>query len=140
MIVLNRINHKDDIMGRPYPLALRERIIAAREEGDSYSTLAQRFRVSLKSVQRYLRSHYEHDTLHPRKIGGHKRYKLTGYEDVIRDWLEADPDMTLDQMQARLRKDYDFHVSRTAIHNFLAYLNISYKKRQSSRASSNVRT
>lgn len=127
-------------MGKPYPPELRDRIIAAREEGYSYSELEERFRVGVSTVIRYMRSYRDHGTTRPAQIGGYKDYKLKGYEDVIRDWLKADPDMTLDQMQARLRQDYDFHVGRTAIHNFLTYLNISYKKRQSSRASSTVRT
>lgn len=127
-------------MGKPYPHELRDRIIAARQEGYSYSELEERFRVGVSTVIRYMRSYRDHGTTRPAQIGGYKDYKLKGYEDTLRTWLDVDPDMTLDQMQARLRREHGFHVSRTAIHNFLTYLNISYKKRQSSRASSNVRT
>lgn len=140
MIVLNRIRHKEAIMGKPYPPELRERIIAAWQEGESHRALARRFRVSLKSVQRYLRTYREHGTVQPCKIGGHKRYKLKGYEDRLRGWLEAAPDMTLDRMQLRFREEYGVYVSRMTIHNFLRHLNISYKKRRSMRANSNART
>ena len=37
-------------MGRPHPMALRERVVAFVEEGNSHRSAAARFRVSVKFV------------------------------------------------------------------------------------------
>ena len=81
-------------MGRPHPMALRERVVAFVEEGNSHRSAAARFRVSVKFVNDMVILKRETGGLAPRAQGhGGGHGKLVG----VGDWITA-------RMKAKARK------------------------------------
>ena len=83
-----------------YSFDLRERIIAAREDGHSAEEVARLFRVSRRSVERYW-----------------KAYQTTGAVDI-----------TLAELRERITQDLGITVGNTALWHRLERLGLSYKK------------
>jgi len=121
-------------MGKPYSMDLRERVIAAIEAGETRPSVARRFQISLSSVGRYVSRQRGRGSVAPDQFGGYKPYALSGYEEVLREWITQTPDMTLADIQARLARDHDVEVGDTTISNFLRKkLGLSYKKNSARR-------
>ncbi|WP_373090152.1 transposase [Sneathiella sp.] len=82
-------------MGRPHPMAFRQRVVAFVEEGHSHGVAAARFRVLVKFVNGMVIMKRETGGLEPRTQGnGGEHGKLVS----VRDWNEAriaeKPDLT----------------------------------------------
>src|SRR5262245_20366595 len=107
-------------MLRPLSLDLRERIVAAVEAGSSCREAAEQFAVSdscaIKLVQRWKRT----GSVAPAPRGG-KKFALAAHEDRVRALLAAQPDATLDELQAQLTST-GMKVSRSAVGRFLQFL------------------
>ena len=72
-------------MLKAYSLDLRERVVAAVEEGGlSRRQAAARFGVSYSSAILWVKRYRETGSLEPRQIGGYKPKKIVG---AYRDWL-----------------------------------------------------
>jgi transposase len=86
-------------MGKPHPVALRERVVTFVEEGHSHRTTAARFRVSVKFVNDMIILKRETGglVLRPQGNGG-GRGKLGRLQDWIRARVDARPDLTLDDL------------------------------------------
>ena len=90
-------------MGRPHPLALRERVVAFVEEGNSHRSAAARFRVSVKFVNDMVILKRETGGLAPRVQGpGGGHGKLVGVGDWITARMKAKPDLTLNDLVGEL--------------------------------------
>jgi len=117
-------------MARPLSLDLRERIVDAVESGLSRRAAAERFRVSescaIKLLQRWQRT----GSAAPAPMGGSKGFVLEPYEALVRELIASQPDMTLDELRARLAAR-SITVGRTSIHRFLKALGLTLKKRPS---------
>lgn len=103
------------------PIELRERVIAFVEEGGSKVEAAHRFRISRRSVYRFLEAK-QNGTLKPKTSWGSWR-KLDPQK--LARYIQKHPDATLKQMQEV------FHVSHQAIWKRLALLGITLKKSHS---------
>jgi transposase len=121
-------------MARPLSLDLRERIVEAVEGGLSRRAAAERFAVSescaIKLLQRWKRT----GSAAPGRMGGTKRFALEPHEARVRELVAAQPDITLDELEARLAGEA-IEVGRTSIHRFLKALGLTRKKRRSTRPS-----
>jgi len=126
-------------MPRPLSLDLRERIVEAVEAGSSRREAAEQFAVSvsctIKLVQRWERT----GSVAPAPMGGRKPFALAAHEARVRALLAAQPDVTLDELRARLMGE-GVTVSRSAIGRFLQALGWTRKKRRSMPASRIDRT
>jgi transposase len=115
-------------------LDLRERIVEAVEAGSSRREAAEQFAVSsscaIKLLQRWKRT----GSVAPAPIGGSKPYALAAHEARVRALLAAQPDITLDELQAQLTGE-GITISRSAIGRFLQALGWTRKKRRSMPAS-----
>jgi putative transposase len=120
-------------------LDLRERIVGAVEGGLSRRAAAERFTVSescaIKLVQRRERT----GSVAPGRMGGTKRFALEPHAALVREVVTAQPDITLDELQARLAAEA-ITVGRSSIHRFLKALGLTRKKRRSTRPSSTAPT
>jgi transposase len=91
---------------------------------------AERFRVSescaIKLLQRWQRT----GSVAPAPMGGSKGFALEPHEALVRELITAQPDMTLDELRARLAAA-SVTVGRTSIHRFLKALGLTLKKRRS---------
>ena len=85
---------------RPLSQDLRQRIIAARERGEGTGEVCRRFGVSRKSVERFWKAAPPDRPCQPKKIGGYRRSRLEKH-DRLRRWIEAQPDLTLRELQKR---------------------------------------
>ena len=121
-------------MARPLSLDLRERIIRAVEGGLSRRAAAERFEVSescaIKLVQRWERT----GSVAPGAMGGTKPFALKEHEAFVREIVGAQPDITLDELKARLAAAA-ITVGRTSIDRFLKALGLTRKKRRSTHPS-----
>ncbi len=119
-----------------YSQDLRERVLRALDRGERPSEIARRFEVSrvwVYQVRDRLRQTGERSSY---PIGGHRRSRLAGLESVLRGWIEAEPDLTLAEMQHRLRQR-DVAIKVGALWHQLNKWNLSFKKnpaRQRARA------
>lgn len=116
-------------MARPLSLDLRERIISAVEKGLSRRAAAARFQASASCVVKLVQRWKETGSAAPGTMGGHKEYALAEHEGLVRQLYEAQPDITLDELHARLAAAR-VKVGRTSIHRFLKALGLTRKKRR----------
>lgn len=126
-------------MARPLSMDLRERIVGAVAGGLSRRAAAERFDVSescaIKLVQRWQRT----GSVAPAQMGGSKPYALEAHEVLVREIVVAQPDITLDELKARLAAAA-VTVGRTSIYRFLKALGLTRKKRRSTHPSRTVPT
>ena len=119
-----------------YSQDLRERVLRALDRGERPTQIARRFEVSrvwVYQVRDRLRETGERGSY---PIGGHRRSRLAGLESVLRTWIEAQPDLTLAEMQQRLREQ-GVSIKVGALWHQLNRWNLSFKKnpaRQRARA------
>jgi transposase len=119
-------------MAKPYSNDLRARVIEAIEEGATREETAERHHVSLSSVGRFLRLKREHGSVSPAKFGGYKPYALAAHEELVRHLLAEQPDITLAELKALLRKR-KVAVGQTSIFRFLRHLKLTFKKKPARR-------
>jgi transposase len=119
-----------------YSQDLRERVLRALDRGERPTQIARRFEVSrvwVYQVRDRLRETGERGSY---PIGGHRRSRLAGLEAVLRTWIGAQPDLTLAEMQQRLREQ-GVSIKVGALWHQLNQWNLSFKKnpaRQRARA------
>jgi transposase len=107
---------------------LRERLIAGRERGQSAEELARQFRVSKRSVERYWSRQQQTGSAAPKQRGGYRRSRLEGHDETVRGWIAAQTDLTLVELQERLRRELEIDLSITALWHRLRRLGLSFKK------------
>ena len=122
-------------MARPLSLDLRERIVRAVEAGSSRREAAEQFAVSescaIKLLQRWERT----GSVAPAQIGGRKRHALAAHADRVRALVAGEPDLTLEELKARL-SEQGITVGRSSVDRFLKALGLTRKKRRSTPRSS----
>ena len=106
---------------------LRERVLDAVEEGATRREAAERFDVSANSAVKWFQSWEKEGRRAPKPRGG-GRSPLEGYEDQILALVAEQPDWTLDELVAALRKRR-LGGSRSALWRFLERHGISFKKK-----------
>lgn len=127
-------------MGKPHPIALRERVAAFVDEGHSNRTAASHFRVSPKFVNDLMKLRSETGSLEPRRQGhGSGGGKLAGHAGFVRARLAQDGDLTLDELCVELC-GRGITVHRSSVGRLLHRLGLSHKKRRFKPASRSGRT
>src|SRR6185437_11992903 len=76
------------MIGRPYSLDLRERVVAAVAAGESCRSGSQRFRSTGSPAAK--------------RMGGHRPYALAGEREWLLARIAASPDLTLRALLAEL--------------------------------------
>jgi transposase len=87
-----------------YSQDLRDRVLRALDRGDRPTEIARRFEVSRVWVYQVRDRQQETGVRSSFPIGGHRRSRLADREPVLRDWITAEPDLTLAELQQRLAK------------------------------------
>lgn len=121
-------------MGKPYSNDLRERVVAAIEAGHTREEVAELYDLPLSTVGRFIRRKRETGSIKPDKFGGYKTFTLTPHVALVRALVTEQPDSTLAELKIRLAKE-KVDVSLSAISRFLHHLNLTFKKRVSTRRS-----
>ena len=121
-------------MGKPHPMALRERVVAFVEEGHSHRSAAAQFRVSVKFVNDMVILKRETGALEPRQQGnGGGHGKLARLRDWIAARMTAKPDLTLDDLVLEISDAHKMTVHRVSVWRTLRDLGLTHKKRPASR-------
>jgi transposase len=118
---------------------LRERVVAFVERGGSRRGAAKHFSLSPSCVIKLMQRKSRTGSAAPAPMGGKKPYALAGHEEVVKGLVAAEPDMTLDELRAKLA-ERKIAATRTAIWRFLKHLGLTLKKRRSARASRSATT
>src|ERR1700747_3315763 len=107
-------------MAKPYSEDLRRRAVEAVEGGATIPEAAEQCGVSISSVVRFLKLHRETGSVSPAQFGGYKDFALAKHEDLVRQLIAEQPDITLAELRVRLEKK-KLPVSKSAISRFLQH-------------------
>src|ERR1700709_454131 len=120
---------REDWMGKPYSMDLRERVVAAIEGGESTHQAAARFAIGIATAGVWARLKRARGALLPAKRGKPKGAVLDPHADFVLGVLAEAPDTTLDEMVERLREARGVTGGRPAVWKLLARHGQTYKKR-----------
>ena len=112
---------------RAYSLDLRERVVAAVDDGQSCRKVSRLFRVSVASVVKWAQRARSTGSPAAKPIGGRRGSKLDGEREWLLDRLAEKPDLTLHALLAELR-ERGVTVSCDTLWRFLRDCGISFKK------------
>jgi transposase len=126
---------REDGMGKPYSMDLRERVVAAIEGGESTHQAAARFSIGIATAGTWARLKRATGDVRPAKQGKPKGAVLDAHADFILGALAEAPDTTLDEMVERLREERGVTVVRTAVWKLLDRHGQTHKKRPPTPAS-----
>jgi transposase len=119
-------------MGKPHPIELRERVQAEIESGESRRGAAERFKVSasfaVKLAARVARTGSIEPARQGRPAGGGK---LSPYLARLIGWVEAEPDITMPELAAKLLAKEGVAVHPASLSRVLIQAGFSVKKNAS---------
>jgi len=114
---------------------LRERVVAAIDDGMSRRQAAAHFGVSASSAIRWDDRRRREGDFRPKALGGDRRSaKIEAHAGAILSLLEAQPDLTLAELQARLG-ERGVRASLSSLWRFFRRRRITRKKSPRMRAS-----
>jgi transposase len=124
-------------MGRPYEDDLRRKFLAAYDAGEeTLEELAERFLVSVGWAKKI--SAQRNRTGQAERVphrAGRKPHAGPEAEQQVRAWIAAQPDLTLAEIQAKLRSEASVRLSLAQIWYLLRRLGLRLKKSRSTPAS-----
>ena len=116
-------------MGKPYSGDLRDRIYGDISGGESRRAASRRFGVSASTGIRLAQRMEETGSLAParqgRPPGGGK---LAPHRDLLISWVEAEKDITMPELAARLIEEKQVTVAPASLSRFLCAAGYSFKK------------
>src|SRR3981189_1367379 len=115
-------------MAKPYSADLRRRGGGTIEGGTTIPEAAEQCGVSISSVVRFLRLHRETGSIDWAKFGGYKDFALAAHEDLVRQLVAEQPDVTLAELEDRVTKK-KITVGKSSISRFLHHLKLPFKKK-----------
>jgi transposase len=126
--------------GKAYSQDLRERVLAAADDGLAVGRIAALFRVSVSYVSKVLsrRDRTGRRTALPQR--GHLLPKLAAVHDALRTQVTARPDATLAELCTWLSQTHQVSASSGLMWKTLDALGLTYKKSRSGRRSRIDRT
>lgn len=124
---------------RTYSTDLRERIVAARESGQSAAEIARLFQLSKRSVERYCKLQATTGGVQPKPRGGYRRSRREKHDETLRRWLQEQSDLTLAELQKRIARQLKVSLGITALWHRLEHLGLSYKKNAARRGAGPTR-
>ena len=123
-------------MARAYSQDLRDRVIGA---GTSARAAAARFGIGVATAIVWVRRARDGERS-ARKQGQPRRSKLDPHRAYLLGLIEAEPDITIVEMQERLREEAGVSASVGTIWTFLDRAGLTFKKRPPTPASRSGRT
>ncbi|WP_238719874.1 helix-turn-helix domain-containing protein [Nitratireductor alexandrii] len=114
-------------MGKPLPMALRERVAAYVDEGHGHREAARHFRVSPRFVNELMKRRRETGSLEPRRQGHAPGWgKLAPHVGFVRGRMAHAADLTLDELCVEEARGCVVH--RSSVGRLLHRLGLSHKK------------
>ena len=119
-------------MVRPYSLDLRERVVAAVNDGNSCRAVAETFGVSVAAVVKWSQRFRSTGTAEPKPMGGRRPFALEAERDWLLQRIAEAPDLTLRALAGELA-DRGVTVSHYAVWHLLPREAITCKKKPARR-------
>jgi transposase len=116
-------------MARAYSQDLRERVIDAALSGPSLRQAAARFDIGVSTVIGWVGRLRASGERSARRQGRPRGLKLDPHKDFLLPLIETEPDMTIEKMQERLRRDRGVEASIGTIWTFLDRCRLTFKKK-----------
>jgi len=116
---------------RAYSMDLRERIVAACASGETASSVAHRFGVCSRTVQRYV-ERARRDALVPTPIPGRPSRLAREKEAAFVAMLEESPNRTILLLQEEWQKRSGVFLPSSTMHDHIQRLGGRFKKRVAS--------
>ena len=110
-----------------YSQDLRDRVLRALDRGEGPSSIARRLEVSRVWVYHVRDREQKTGKRISFQIGGHRRSRVADLESVLRAWIEAEPDLVLSELSARLAKQ-DVLIKPGALWHQLNKWNLTFNK------------
>lgn len=122
---------------KPYSLDLRERVVAALDEGElTQPEIADKYDISLRTVETWARQWRETGSIEPKPHRRGPLRTLQAHSATIRQAVAAQPDATLAELCAHVTAQTHVRASASMMCRELQILNLPRKKvpaRQSAR-------
>jgi transposase len=115
-------------MARAYGEDLRGRVLAAASDGASARAAAARFGVAIATAVRWV-ARARGGERGARRQGRPRGSQLDAHEAFVSAMIEAQKDITLDEMVERLVAERALHLGRSALSVWLRGRGWTYKKR-----------
>ncbi len=126
-------------MARAYSQDLRDRVLGAAAQGSARGA-AGRFGIGVKTAIEWVRRARQTGETRARRQGQPKGSKLDAHEAFLLGLVAEEADITLVEMQARLRDEQGVSAGTTTLWRFFDARGLTFKKRPRMRPSRNGRT
>jgi transposase len=122
-------------MASPYPVELRERAVAAYQEGKgTLAELAVFFMIGIATLKRWWWRFSKTGSVAPLPHGGGQPARIdTDGEIALKGWVTEQPDLTLDELVEKYQEYFKVEVSQAAMSRTLLRLQLVRKKSRSTR-------
>lgn len=117
---------------RSYSVDLRQRIVQAVRDGQTQPAVAERFGVSLSSVQRFVRLQKKQGNLAAKPLPGRKPAFDADQRQELEALLRQKTDWTLHQLADAWLVHSGIRISVSALHRAVQQSGYRYKKRAAS--------
>ena len=115
-------------MAKPYSEDLRRRAVDIVADGATIPEAAEQCGFSISSVGRFVKLHRDTGGVSSAKFGGYKDFALAEHEELVRQLVADQPDITLAELVARLAKK-KVTVGKSSVSRFLHHLKLAFKKK-----------
>lgn len=119
-------------MARPYSEDLRIRLVGIVEGGSSARSTAKLLAVSASSAIKWVQRWRRSGSVAPSPVRGHRRPLLEAHAEWLLQLIEAEPDLTLEEIRAKLRQR-GVSAGVGTVWNFFDRRDISFKKKRARR-------
>jgi transposase len=118
-------------MAKGYSKDLRERAVSIVEAGESAREAGRVLDLGASTVIRWIERWTRTGSADALPGTGHSRSPLKTHEQWLLDLVAAEPDLTLEEIRARLRSEKKLKVGTTSIWRFYDRHEITFKKNSS---------
>ena len=115
-------------MAKGYSKDLRERAVAIVEDGESAREAARLLNIGAATAIRWIDRWTSTGTVEAKPGTGHSKSPLKAHERWLLDLVAKEPDLTLEEIRARLRREKKLKVAASSVWRFFDRHEITFKK------------
>ena len=115
-------------MAKGYSKDLRERVVAIVEGGESAREAARLLNIGAATAIRWIDRWTSTGTVAAKPGTGHSKSPLKDHERWLLDLVSTEPDLTLEEIRARLRREKKLAVAASSVWRFYDRHEITFKK------------
>ena len=128
-------------MAKTYGEDLRRRVVAAVVGGMSRRAAAARFEVGVSTAVLWVRAWFDEGCTAAKPKGGDTHsHRIEAHRDVILGAIAAQPDVTLAELAAMLKREHGASFAPSSVHRFCVRHRMTLKKRRRTPANKAART